>query len=160
MAGPQRSCAALRETFAQLPLADGGYFVCGFQVVFIGVHMPSPEGPRADGGHHGLAPGVPVARLQALGPFGHRRHLCRPRGQTRLVRTLVAIVLALRRSRPGSVYVFAAAMGLLWLSTVPPTNAVVAQIFGVQYMSMLRRLRLPQPPGRVVHGRLAGRPAV
>ena len=38
---------------------------------------------------------------------------------------------------PWSVYVFAASMGLLWLSTVPPTNAVVAQIFGVQYMSML-----------------------
>jgi predicted MFS family arabinose efflux permease len=35
------------------------------------------------------------------------------------------------------VYLFAAVMGLLWLSTVPPTNAVVAQIFGVQYMSML-----------------------
>lgn len=39
---------------------------------------------------------------------------------------------------PISVYVFASAMGLLWLSTVPPTNAVVAQIFGAQYMSMLR----------------------
>jgi predicted MFS family arabinose efflux permease len=38
---------------------------------------------------------------------------------------------------PWSVYLFAAAMGLLWLSTVPPTNAVVAQIFGAQYMSML-----------------------
>ena len=38
---------------------------------------------------------------------------------------------------PMSVYVFAAAMGLLWLSTIPPTNAVIAQIFGVQYLSML-----------------------
>jgi predicted MFS family arabinose efflux permease len=38
---------------------------------------------------------------------------------------------------PWSVYVFSAVMGLLWLSTVPPTNAVVAQIFGVQYLSML-----------------------
>jgi MFS family permease len=35
------------------------------------------------------------------------------------------------------VYLFAATMGLLWLSTVPPTNAVIAQIFGVQYLSML-----------------------
>jgi hypothetical protein len=35
------------------------------------------------------------------------------------------------------VYLFSAVMGLLWLSTVPPTNAIVAQIFGVQYMSML-----------------------
>ena len=38
---------------------------------------------------------------------------------------------------PLSVYLFAAAMGVLWLSTVPPTNATVAQIFGVQYLSML-----------------------
>ena len=38
---------------------------------------------------------------------------------------------------PLAVYVFAAVMGVLWLSTVPPTNATVAQIFGVQYMSML-----------------------
>ena len=38
---------------------------------------------------------------------------------------------------PTSVYLFASAMGVLWLSTVPPTNAVIAQIFGVQYMSML-----------------------
>ena len=38
---------------------------------------------------------------------------------------------------PTSVYIFASVMGLLWLSTVPPTNAVVAQIFGIQHMSML-----------------------
>ncbi|MDP3833232.1 MAG: MFS transporter, partial [Hydrogenophaga sp.] len=38
---------------------------------------------------------------------------------------------------PMSVYVFASVMGLLWLSTIPPTNAVVAQIFGVAHMSML-----------------------
>ncbi len=38
---------------------------------------------------------------------------------------------------PASVYVFSSVMGMLWLSTVPPTNAVVAQIFGVQYLSML-----------------------
>ena len=38
---------------------------------------------------------------------------------------------------PTSVYVFSAVMGMLWLSTVPPTNAVVAQIFGVAHLSML-----------------------
>ena len=41
---------------------------------------------------------------------------------------------------PWSVYLFSSVMGLLWLSTVPTTNAVVAQIFGVQYMSMLSGL--------------------
>ena len=38
---------------------------------------------------------------------------------------------------PLTVYVFASAMGLLWLSTVPPTNAAIAQIFGIQHLSML-----------------------
>jgi predicted MFS family arabinose efflux permease len=50
----------------------------------------------------------------------------------------VAIVLFLWAPlTPISVYLFASVMGLLWLSTVPPTNAVIAQIFGVQYLSML-----------------------
>jgi predicted MFS family arabinose efflux permease len=50
----------------------------------------------------------------------------------------VAIVAFLAfPTTPTSVYLFAAVMGTLWLSTVPPTNAVIAQIFGVQYMSML-----------------------
>jgi predicted MFS family arabinose efflux permease len=48
---------------------------------------------------------------------------------------IVAFVLA--PLTPWSVYLFASVMGVLWLSTVPPTNAIVAQIFGVQYMSML-----------------------
>jgi len=38
---------------------------------------------------------------------------------------------------PASVYVFAAVMGALWLSTVPPTNATIAQVLGVQHLSML-----------------------
>jgi predicted MFS family arabinose efflux permease len=47
------------------------------------------------------------------------------------------VVFLLAPLTPWSVYIFASVMGLLWLSTVPPTNAIVAQIFGVQYMSML-----------------------
>ncbi|MFM7332120.1 MAG: MFS transporter, partial [Brachymonas sp.] len=68
-------------------------------------------------------------------------------GQKLAKRHILAAIYALRSAAivvflsvpltPGNVYVFSAAMGLLWLSTVPPTNAVVAQIFGVQYMSML-----------------------
>ena len=50
----------------------------------------------------------------------------------------VAIVLFLWAPlTPMSVYIFSATMGFLWLSTVPPTNAVVAQIFGVAHLSML-----------------------
>ena len=53
------------------------------------------------------------------------------------LRSVAIVVFLAVPLTPWSVYVFAAAMGFLWLSTVPPTNAIVAQVFGVQYMSML-----------------------
>jgi predicted MFS family arabinose efflux permease len=53
------------------------------------------------------------------------------------LRAVVIVVFISLPLTPMSVYVFASTMGVLWLSTVPPTNAVIAQIFGVQYMSML-----------------------
>jgi predicted MFS family arabinose efflux permease len=52
-------------------------------------------------------------------------------------RAVVIMLFLLAPLTPMSVYVFSATMGLLWLSTVPPTNAVVAQIFGVAHLSML-----------------------
>ena len=48
----------------------------------------------------------------------------------------IGVFLAVPLS-PASVYVFSSVMGLLWLSTIPPTNATVAQIFGVAHLSML-----------------------
>ena len=53
------------------------------------------------------------------------------------LRSVVIVAFLLAPLTPWSVYLFSATMGLLWLSTVPPTNALVAQIFGVQYLSML-----------------------
>jgi predicted MFS family arabinose efflux permease len=135
---------AVREAFAtpSFRLLTAGYFVCGFQVVFIGVHMPSYLKD------HGLAPGVATTALALIGLFnvfgtyaagwlGQRvakRHIL---AAIYLLRALVIALFLLAPPTPWSVYLFAGAMGLLWLSTVPPTNAVVAQIFGVQYMSML-----------------------
>jgi predicted MFS family arabinose efflux permease len=63
--------------------------------------------------------------------------------KTRILSTIYftrAVVIALFIAfpvTPSSVYIFAAAMGMLWLSTVPHTNAAVAQVFGVAHMSML-----------------------
>jgi predicted MFS family arabinose efflux permease len=54
-----------------------------------------------------------------------------------LARSVVITAFLWAPLSPTSVYLFAAAMGVLWLSTVPPTNAVVAQIFGVAHLSML-----------------------
>lgn len=143
--GPTQSIgAAIRESFAypSFQLLMVGYFVCGFQVVFIGVHLPSY---LAD---NGLSPQVATVALALIGLFnvfgtyaagslGQRlakRHILAAIYAARSVAILVFLALPIT---PWSVYVFSAVMGLLWLSTVPPTNALVAQIFGVQYMSML-----------------------
>lgn len=123
-------------------MLTAGYFVCGFQVVFIGVHMPSYLRD------HGLSPQVASYSLALIGLFnvfgtyaagtlGQRmakRHILTFIYFTRAV---VITVFLLAPLTPLSVYVFSAVMGLLWLSTVPPTNAAVAQIFGVQHLSML-----------------------
>ncbi len=136
--------AALREAFAypSFQLLMAGYFVCGFQVVFIGVHMPSYLKDK------GLTPDVATTALALIGLFnvigtytagtlGQRlakRHIL---SAIYLLRSIAIVVFLNVPLSPMSVYVFSAVMGVLWLSTVPPTNAVVAQIFGVQYMSML-----------------------
>ena len=136
--------AALREAFGyrSFQWLMAGYFVCGFQVVFIGVHMPSYLRD------HGMAPGVATTALALIGLFnvfgtytagwlGQRVPKRYILSGIYALRSVVIVAFLLVPLSPLSVYLFSATMGLLWLSTVPPTNAVVAQIFGVQYLSML-----------------------
>jgi MFS family permease len=136
--------SALREAFSypSFGLLMAGYFVCGFQVVFIGVHMPSYLKD------HGLSPQVATVALALIGLFNVLgTYIAGTLGQKLPKRYILSTIYILRAVAivafitapltPLSVYIFASVMGLLWLSTVPPTNAIVAQIFGVQYMSML-----------------------
>jgi predicted MFS family arabinose efflux permease len=143
--GPQQSIgAALKEALAypSFRLLTAGYFVCGFQVVFIGVHLPSYLKD------HGMGPEVATIALMLVGLFNvFGTYTAGSLGQRLPKRQILSAIYLLRAGvisvfialplSPWSVYVFAAAMGFLWLSTVPPTNAIVAQIFGVKYMSML-----------------------
>ncbi|MDR3370235.1 MFS transporter [Rhodoferax sp.] len=135
---------ALREALhhRSFLLLMAGYFVCGFQVVFIGVHMPSYLKD------HGLAPQVASYSLALIGLFnvfgsyasgalGQRLPKKYILAFIYLTRAVVISVFLLVPLSPMSVYIFSAVMGLLWLSTVPPTNAAVAQIFGVAHFSML-----------------------
>lgn len=135
---------ALAEAFRHPPflLLTAGYFVCGFHVTFIAVHLPSYLSDR------GLTPQVGAFALALIGLFNvvgsYAAGALGQRLQKRWIlafiycaRSVVIAVFLLVPLSPLSVYVFASAMGLLWLSTVPPTNAVVAQIFGVQHFSML-----------------------
>ncbi|GAB2588873.1 MFS transporter [Ramlibacter solisilvae] len=135
---------ALREAFRypSFQLLMAGYFVCGFQVVFIGVHMPSYLRDK------GLSPQVASYALALIGLFNiFGTYLAGTLGQKLAKRKILATIYLGRALAialflwapltPASVYVFASVMGLLWLSTVPPTNATVAQIFGVAHLSML-----------------------
>ncbi len=140
----QTIAQALREAFRyrSFQLLMAGYFVCGFQVVFIGVHMPSYLKDN------GLSPQVASYALALIGLFNVvGTYAAGALGQRLAKRHILAFIYFARAAAisvflivpltPASVYVFASVMGLLWLSTIPPTNAVLAQIFGVAHMSML-----------------------
>ncbi len=140
----QSILTAVREAFGHrsFQLLTAGYFVCGFQVVFIGVHLPSYLRD------HGLTPQVATTALALIGLFNVvGTYTAGALGERMAKRHILSAIYALRSVvivaslaaplTPMSVYLFASAMGVLWLSTVPPTNAVVAQIFGVRHFSML-----------------------
>jgi predicted MFS family arabinose efflux permease len=123
-------------------LLTASYFVCGFQVVFIGVHMPSYLKD------YGLSPQVASYALALIGLFNvFGTYIAGTLGQSMPKRHILAFIYLARAVAitifllvplsPMSVYVFSAVIGTLWLSTVPPTNAIVAQVFGVQHLSML-----------------------
>jgi MFS family permease len=135
---------ALKEAFKypSFQLLMAGYFVCGFQVVFIGVHMPSYLKD------HGLAPQVASYALALIGLFNvFGTYIAGTLGQKMakknilafiyIARSVAIVLFLLAPLTPSSVYIFSGVMGLLWLSTVPPTNAAVAQIFGISHLSML-----------------------
>jgi MFS family permease len=135
---------ALRTAFGDrsYTLLTLGYFVCGFQVVFIGAHL-TPY--LLD---HGIAARVGVTALALIGLFNcvgtYLAGVMAGKMPKRYVlsfiyvmRSVVIGVFLLLPLNDWTVYAFAAAIGFLWLSTVPPTNAIIAQVYGVRYLGML-----------------------
>ena len=151
--GDQTIRQALKEAMANpsFRLLTLGYFVCGFQVVFIAVHL-APYLKDLSGMYPAV--GSPVVATTALaliglfnivgtysaGIFGQRypkRYLL---SGIYLGRSIAIIGFLWLPLSPMTTYIFAAMMGFLWLSTIPLTNAIVAQIFGVKYLTMLSGL--------------------
>jgi len=135
---------ALREAlkYPSFQLLMAGYFVCGFQVVFIGVHMPSylkDKGlsPQVAGYALALIGLFNVFGTYAAGALGERMQKKNILAFIYFARAVIIAVFIAAPLSPMSVYIFSSIMGLLWLSTVPATNAAVAQIFGVAHLSML-----------------------
>jgi predicted MFS family arabinose efflux permease len=119
-----------------------GYFVCGFQVVFIAAHMPAYLKDL------GFEPKVAVWALALIGLFNVAGTYLSGHAGARVpkkwllsgiyfARAVVIAIFVLLPVTPMSVYVFSAVMGFLWLSTVPLTGGVIATIFGVRYLGML-----------------------
>jgi MFS family permease len=143
-AAPLSARAALREAFGHRDylLLSAGYFVCGFQLAFIGVHLPSYLRD------HRLDPQVATTALALIGLFNvFGTYAAGALGQRLRKTWILSFIYAMRGVAmiafvftplsPLSIGLFAATMGALWLSTVPPTNAVVAQMLGVKHLSML-----------------------
>lgn len=119
-----------------------GYFVCGLQVVFIGLHLPAyliDKGMTANVGATAVALiGLfNVIGSLAAGWLGQRMSKKWMLAGIYVLRSFVMIAFLVAPLSPLSVYLFSAAMGLLWLSTVAPTTALVGQMYGARYLGML-----------------------
>lgn len=119
-----------------------GFYVCGFQVAFIAVHLPAYLADQ------GASPGLGATALMliaffnmigswAAGWMGGRLSKKYLLSGIYVLRALIIAGFIMLPVSPVSVSLFAAAIGLLWLSTVPLTSGLVAQIFGTRYMGML-----------------------
>jgi MFS family permease len=140
----QSLAEALREAagHSDFWLLALGFFVCGFQLVFIGIHLPSYLVDQ----HLPAQVGTTVLALVGLfnvfgtyiaGWLGGRMAKPRLLSALYLARTVVIVAFVYSPLSVWSAYAFGIAMGLLWLSTVPLTNGTVATLFGVRNLSML-----------------------
>jgi predicted MFS family arabinose efflux permease len=136
--------AAIKEAFTHSSylLLVTGFFVCGFQVAFYGVHLPAFVADK------GLDPSVAVIALTTVG-FANlvgtylagqsARFVEKRKGLSFIYfgRCFIFLALLFLPITPTLVIGLSAVLGLLWLSTVPLTSSLVATFFGTRWMSML-----------------------
>lgn len=140
----QTAREALREALGHrsYALLVSGFFVCGFQVAFITAHFPAYLRDI------GIDSSYAVLSLALIGAFNIIGSLASGAISQRyskpqflayiyIARSVVVSAFLLLPQTGTSVIVFAILMGLLWLSTVPPTNALVAIMFGTKHLGML-----------------------
>ena len=135
---------ALHEAFATRGylLLTAGFFVCGFQVAFITAHFPAYISDL------GIAARWAVVAISLIGFFNILGSLASGMLGQRYSKPMLLVWIYLARSvavtvfmlvppSPTSVVVFSVVIGILWLSTVAPTNAIVAILFGTRYLGLL-----------------------
>ena len=140
----QTARQALREAFASRGylLLTSGFFVCGFQVAFITAHFPAYISDL------GIAARWAVVAISLIGFFnilgslasgviGQRYSKPILLSLIYIARSIAFTVFLLTPVSPATVVVFSIVIGILWLSTVAPTNALVAIMFGTRYLGLL-----------------------
>jgi MFS family permease len=135
---------ALREAFSHsgYVLLCIGYTVCGFQLMFISVHFPAYLMDQHMSPETGMTALALIGLFNVFGSFvwgwlGGRytkKYLLSLLYFTRAIAIAIFIAVPIT---PGAVFVFASVIGFLWLGTAPITNAMIAHMFGVRYMSTL-----------------------
>jgi MFS family permease len=135
---------ALSEAFSHRSylLLTAGFFVCGFHIAFVATHLPTYIVDQ------GLDPRIGAWALALVGLFNIigsfasgwiGQNYSKPifLALIYLARAVAIALFVLLPTTPASVLVFASVLGLLWLSTVPPTSGLVAIMFGPKYMGTL-----------------------
>ena len=135
---------AIREAAAHrgFRLLTLGFFVCGFHVAFIAVHLPAylvDNGASVSLGAKAL---MLIALFNMAGAWGSgwlagRISKIYLLSTIYLLRSLIILTFVILPMSELTVILFASLLGLLWLSTIPPTSGLVSQIFGTRYMGIL-----------------------
>lgn len=140
----QTVAAALREAFLHRSylLLISGFFVCGFQVAFITAHFPAYLGDIGIAARYAVIAIALIGFFNIIGSLASGvigQHYPKPvfLSLIYICRSIAVTTFLLLPQTPTSVVVFSIVMGLLWLSTVAPTNALVAIMFGTRHLGML-----------------------
>lgn len=135
---------ALREALAHrsYTLLVSGFFVCGFQVAFITAHFPAYIGDLGIDARYAVIALALIGFFNIIGSLSAGvigQHYSKPKflAWIYIARSVAVTAFLLLPQTPTSVVIFAIVIGLLWLSTVPPTNALVAIMFGTRHLGML-----------------------
>jgi MFS family permease len=135
---------ALSEAFAHKSylLLVSGFFVCGFQVAFITAHFPAYIRDIGIDARYAVIALALIGFFNVIGSLasgviGQKYSKPHFLAWIYIARSILVTVFLLVPQTPTTVVVFAIIMGLLWLSTVPPTNGLVAIMFGTRHLGML-----------------------
>ncbi len=144
IASNQSITQALREAAGHrgFALLTVGFFVCGFQIAFITVHLPSyitdlGLSPWVAAWAWLMVGGCNIIGCLLAGLAGQRWSKRCGLSAIYFCRSVIIVALLLAPKSAATIYAFAIAMGFLWLATVPLTSGIVAQVFGVRYMATL-----------------------